>query len=278
MNRISQSPYNFVDFFPVGNISQIEIPKELSFTYVLPFAKYENKNGVYTRRIDISITDENVDFEGREPETEAERNQKVEVLKVTAYGDSAGTDKLFMIKDLTRSTDRIMEFPNTLYSMTGYHMPYNIAFEIESNRDIREILTMAMVYNELLGGELISMSQPNEVDGKIVFRMFSVDYNYECRRLINHEILNLAAMIVTIMAYNPKNYVKSFGYAHNLYKKADAIAMDVTEAALQYVKTIFSIIEPNTSVRTLFTRSDVYDYKNRKYNTYMDWDEWMHKE
>lgn len=268
MNRISQSPYNFVDFFPVGSISQIEMPKELSFTYVPPFAKYENKNGAYTRRIDISITDENVDFEGREPETEAERNQKVEVFKVTAYGDSAGTDKLLMIKDATRSTDRIISYP------TNHHMLYNSAFEIESEYDIREILTMAMVYNELLGGELISMNHPKEVDGRIVFRMFPVDYNFESKRLINHEILNLAVMMVSIMTYDPKNYVKSFGYAHNLYKKADAIAMDVTEAALQYIKTIFSIIEPNTSVRTLFTRSDVYDYKNRKYNTYMDWDEW----
>lgn len=269
MNRTSQSPYNFVDFFPTGVISHLEIPKELSFTYVLPFDKYENEDGKYTRRIDISITDENIDFEGRNLESETENNQKVEVFKVTAYGDSAGTNKLFVIKDIIRSTERFISYPTA-----KHRMPYNSAFEIESEYDIREILTMAMVYNELLGGELISMNHPKEVDGRIVFRMFPVDYNFESKRLINREILNLAVMMVSIITYSPRIMLEAFGYTYNLHKQVDAIAMDITEAALQYIKAIFSIIEPNTSVRTLFTRFDVYDYKNRKYNTYMDWDEW----
>ena len=268
MNRTSQSPYNFVDFFPVGNISQMGIPRELSFTYVFPFAKYENEDGKYTRRIDISITDENIDFEGRDPESETETNQKVEVLKVTAYGDSAGTEKLFTIRDAIRSADRFVSHP------VAGGKPYNTAFEIESKYDMREILTMAMVYNELLGGDLINMTHPIETNGKIVFRMIPVDLEFDCKRFVNNEILNLAVMIISIMHYTPNDMVDINGYTHNLHKKAETIAMDVTEAALQFVKTTFSFIDPNTSVRKLFSRAGVYEYKNRKYNTYMDWDEW----
>lgn len=268
MYRTSQSPYNFVDFFPVGNISQMEIPRELSFTYVFPFAKYEVGNEKYTRRIDVSITNENIDYENSDRKAEAESEYVVEVFNVTAYGDSAGTEKLFTIRDAIRSADRFVSHP------VAGGKPYNTAFEIESKYDMHEILTMAMVYNELLGGDLINMTHPIETNGKIVFRMIPVDLEFDCKRFVNNEILNLATMIISIMHYTPNDMVDINGYTHNLHKKAEAIAMDVTEAALQFVKTTLSFIEPNTSVRKLFSRAGVYEYKNRKYNTYMDWDEW----
>lgn len=268
MNERTQSPYNFMDFLPLGDTLKALSPKELSFTYVFPFDKYVPGNERSTRRIDVSITNENIDYENSDRKAEAESEYAVEVFNVTAYGDSAGTEKLFTIRDAIRSADRFIVHP-----VMG--KPYNVAFEIESKYDMREILTMAMVYNELLGGDLINMTHPIETNGKIIFRMISVDLEFDCKSFVNKEILNLAAILISIIHYTPNGVVDIYGYTHNLHKKADAIAMDITEAALQFVKTAFSIIEPNVSVRKLFSRAGVYEYKNRKYNTYMDWDEWV---
>lgn len=247
-----ESPFNFTDCLPTACL-QPKIPTELSFMYTFPIRKYENSDGRYTRRIDIITTDN-------------------EAFNVTAYGDSGGIDKLFTIREITQPAEQCM-------CIYGGHEPFNVAFEIESNYDIYEMLIMAMVYNELLGGELINMTHPAKAKGRIIFHMFPVeDGGYECKDIVNYQILNLAVMLVTIIQYNPKDMADLRGYAYKLHHTADIIAMDVTEAALQYWHLIAHFLDQTEAFSSSFSRGGIYEYKNRKYNTYMDWDEWMYKE